>query len=65
MLFGLGENGDEHLISNKLTGEVNRMRDDGLNYMHDMLVVPQDQVADVQARIASGESPFTRQGPGR
>ena len=65
VLFGLGENDDEHLIINKLTGEVNRMRDDGLNYMHDMLVVPQDQVADVQARIASGESPFTRQGPGR
>ena len=30
--FGLGD-GHDHLIINKLTGEVNRMRDDGINYL--------------------------------
>ncbi len=62
VLFGLGENEDEHLIINKLTGEVNRLRDDGVNYLHDMLVVPPDEIANVQHAINSGASPFGRQG---
>ncbi len=62
VLFGLGENEDEHLIVNKLTGEVNRMRDDGINYLHDLLIVPPDEVAKVQQTIEQGASPFGRQG---
>ena len=46
--FGLGENDDEHLIINKISGEVNRMRDDGINYLQDMLVVPQNRIEQVQ-----------------
>ena len=65
VLFGLGENEEEHLIINKITGEVNRMRDDGVNYLHDMLVVPQDMVNEVQDRINSGASPFHGPGYGR
>jgi hypothetical protein len=30
--FGLGD-GNDHLIINKVSGEVNRMRDDGINYL--------------------------------
>ena len=60
VLFGLGENEEEHLVINKLTGEVNRLRDDGVNYIQDLLVVPPDEVANVAARIARGESPFPR-----
>ena len=57
VLFGLGENDDQHLIVNKLTGEINFMRDDGVNYLHDMLVVPPDEVNNVQAALQGG-SPF-------
>ena len=60
VLFGLGENEEEHLVINKLTGEVNRLRDDGVNYIQDLLVVPPEEVANVAARIARGESPFPR-----
>ena len=62
VLFGLGEDEEEHLIINKLTGEVNRLRDDGINYLHDMLVVPPDEVANVQNAIDAGACPFGRQG---
>ena len=41
--FGLGD-GDDHLIINKDTGEINRMRDDGINYYQDLLVIPPEQV---------------------
>ena len=60
VLFGLGENEEEHLVINKLTGEVNRLRDDGVNYIQDLLVVPPDEIANVAERIARGESPFPR-----
>ncbi len=65
VLFGLGENEGEHLIVNKITGEVNRLRDDGINYLHDMLVVPPDRVNEVQDAMARGESPFTWPGAAR
>ncbi len=65
VLFGLGEHEEEHLIINKLTGEVNRMRDDGINYLHDMLVVPPDRVQEVSDAIESGDSPFGGLGNGR
>ncbi len=65
VLFGLGEDEEEHLIINKITGEANRLRDDGINYMHDMLVVPPDKVKEVQDAINSGASPFGRPGNGR
>ncbi len=41
--FGLGD-GNDHLIINKVSGEINRMRDDGINYYQDMLIIPPDRV---------------------
>ena len=43
--FGLGDEGDEHLIINKETGEINRMRDDGMNYLQDLLITPREDRA--------------------
>ncbi len=51
--FGLGENDNEHLIINKIYGKVNRMRDDGINYLQDMLVVPQNRIEQVQQHLWS------------
>ncbi len=65
VLFGLGENEEEHLIVNKITGEVNRLRDDGINYLHDMLVVPPNCVQEVKDAIENGVSPFGGLGSGR
>ncbi len=49
--FGLGPHGDDHLIVNRLSGEVNRMIDDGVNYLQKLLVGPPDQVDAAQARL--------------
>ena len=54
--FGLGDEGEDHLIINKVSGEINRMRDDGINYLQDMLVIPPDQILAVQQRLWSMES---------
>ena len=51
VLFGLGESEEQHLIINKVSGEVNYMRDDGVNYLHDMLIVPPDEVENVQKAL--------------
>ena len=50
--FGLGD-GHDHLIINKATGEVNRMRDDGVNYLQDLIIVPPDQVDAVAQQLAT------------
>ena len=49
--FGLGEHGNEHVIINKISGEINYMRDDGINYLQDIMVVPQDQIELVQQAL--------------
>ncbi len=49
--FGLGPNGEDHLIINRLTGEINRMEDDGVNYLQTLLIVPPDQVEAVQHHL--------------
>ena len=48
--FGLGD-GSDHLIINKMTGEINRMRDDGINYLQDLLIIPPDQVDKVAGEL--------------
>ena len=48
--FGLGD-GSDHLIINKVTGEINRMRDDGINYLQDLLIIPPDQVDKVAGEL--------------
>ena len=49
--FGLGD-GHDHLIINKVTGEISRMRDDGVNYLQDLIIVPPDHVDDVAHQLA-------------
>ena len=66
--FGLGD-GDEHVIFNKQTGEINMMRDDGINYLQDLLIVPPDKVDEVAAGLlqlqgqAEDGQGFGRPGP--
>ncbi len=57
--FGVGEEGLDHLVINRLSGEINRFRDDGTNYVQDMLVVP-PKVAEEM--IANEDRGFGRQG---
>ena len=61
--FGLGD-GTDHLIINKDSGEVNRMRDDGINYYQDLLVIPPDKVAKFAAELAMARSSSPEPGPG-
>ena len=50
--FGLGD-GTEHVIVNKMTGETNAMRDDGVSYLQDLPIVPADDIERVAAEIAA------------
>ena len=67
--FGLGEAGDQHIIINKVSGEINEMRDDGINYIQDLLIIPPDKIEEVQRQlmainghgVADGQD-FGRQG---
>ena len=47
----MGPNGDQHMIINRYTGEVNFMEDDGINYIQRLLIVPPDQIEAVQGAI--------------
>ena len=38
--FDMGPNGDQHMIINRHTGEVNKREDNGNNYIQRMLIVP-------------------------
>ena len=58
VVFGMGENGDEHYIVNKVSGEINILRDDGTNYLHDMIIVPPDDVGKVYNSINADGQPF-------
>ena len=49
--FGLGPEGEDHLIINRVTGEINRMIDDGINYLQKLFIIPPDQINAVQERI--------------
>ena len=50
--FGLGPNGEDHLIINRMSGEVNRMVDDGINYLQRLNIIPQNQINAVMAKLA-------------
>ena len=66
--FGLGPTGEDHLIVNRVTGEVNRMEDDGINYLQRLLIVPPDQINAVQEKLAEMAGITEAQdfpGPGR
>ncbi len=54
--FGLGPEGEDHIIVNRVTGEINRMEDDGINYLQRLLIVPQDQISMVMQKIDESQS---------
>ena len=60
--FGLGPEGDQHMVINRVTGEINLIEDDGYNYLQNLWVVPPDEIEQVQ-RDQEPAQPFT--GPGR
>ncbi len=63
--FGLGD-GNDHLIINNESGEINRMRDDGVNFLQDFLIVPPEKIAEVMAELNEANeaaSSFGRPGP--
>ena len=64
VLFGLGPDEQDHLIINKISGEVNRIRDDGINYLQDLLVIPPEFLEDVmkQANDPNNDPLFGGQG---
>ena len=43
VVFGDGENGTEHYIMNRATGEYNAVCDDGLNYLMRLCCIPNAQ----------------------
>ncbi len=55
--FGLGPQGTDHLIINRTSGEINRLEDDGINYLQRLWVIPPDQLAAVQERIQQQQCP--------
>ena len=59
--FGLGPDGDQHMIINRLTGEVNMIEDDGLNYIQNLWVVPPDRVGPIQSAMNDSQH-FAGQG---
>ena len=61
--FGLGPEGNDHLIINRQSGEVNRLVDDGINYLQELYIIPPNQVAAVQAEMAA-RSTYEDGGPG-
>ena len=49
-----------------MESEINRMRDDGVNFLQDFLIVPPDKIAEVMTEINEANeaaSPFGRPGP--
>ena len=49
--FNMGPDGNQHMIINRYTGEVNYMDDDAINYIQRLFVVPSDKVEAVQGAI--------------
>ena len=53
--FGFGD-GSEHVIINKVKGDTNRLRDDGVNYLHDLFIVPPEELERVAAQLAAASA---------
>ena len=41
------------MIINKTTGQTNHMRDDGINYLQDLVIVPLKDIERVAAELAA------------
>ena len=65
--FGLGD-GNEHVIITMITEEINHMRDDGVTYLQELMMVPHEHIERVAAKLAAlqlnsaEEQDFGRQG---
>ncbi len=55
--FGLGPDGEDHLVINRETGEINRLIDDGINYLQELHIIPANQVCALQAVLAQQGQP--------
>ena len=53
--FGLGPEGEDHLIINRVSGEINRMVDDGINYLQKLLIIPPDQLNALMQAMSQGD----------
>ena len=51
--FGLGPEGNDHLIINRVSGEVNRMPGAGINYLMKMWVIPKHELDKINGEAAS------------
>jgi hypothetical protein len=51
-------------VFNKVSGEMNLMRDDGMNFYLDQWVIPKDELQTVMENLAMerNDAGFTRQG---
>ena len=45
VVFGGGEAGNDHYIENVMTGEVNMVEDDGMNYLMTYYIAPRAQAS--------------------
>ena len=52
----------QHLIINRVTGEINHIEDDGYNHLQNLWVVPPDEIEQIQ-RDQGPDQPFA--GPGQ
>ena len=43
VVFGDGLEGEQHYVLNKITGEVNSIKDDGINYLMGLYVMPPNE----------------------
>ena len=64
--FNMGPNGDQHMIINRHTGEVNFLEDDGINYIQRLVIAPPDQIEAAQGAMNAANEMrgqgFVRQG---
>ena len=49
--FNVGPEGKDHLIMNRRTGEVNELKDDGVNYIQELPIVLPDHVNSAQEML--------------
>ena len=53
VVFGDGENGEDHYILNRDTGEVDTVRDEGSNYLMRLYVVPPASRQPLAGQVAA------------
>ncbi len=60
--FGLGPNGLDKPLINRHSGEVNRIEDDGVNYLQRLKIIPPDQIEAVQELLSQFDGDGSAQG---